>query len=484
MRPQPKAKPATLRAGIYCRLSKDPHQDKASIGRQEADARALAALKGWSVTEVYVDRDLSASKEEVTRPAFERLKADCLTGRLDVVVVWKWDRLSRLHLVSEMFRRDADKAGVKLVSVMEPDQGDATSDLTRRILSIVAEQESRNTSMRVKSAIEAAARAGKYHSGGMRAFGYTRDRSAVVPEEAKLIAEAADRILAGDSIRAILRDWEARGMNRCSSGKPWGPSYLSRALRNPLYAGLRTHHGEVVAKGTWPVIIPKAKWDKLQRVLRDPERRTVESTARTYLLNGLLYCAKCKQKLTSRPWISPKGERRPRYVCAKIPGTPACGGVCQSAIQLDEFIKGIIIRPGPLGKSLGGVLRGAVAKGNASTDFLLEQIAADEAQLQELADMYAAREIGKAEWQRARSTVSERLEQSQRALAELSGMGFLATVPKDAAELAKRWEFSDLAWRRRLVFACLERIEIGQKAKRTSNGFDADRVSVIWRPLG
>lgn len=86
---------ATPKAGIYTRLSRDRDGTQTATARQEADCRELAASEGWDVIAVYEDSDLSGSKRGVIRPDYERMLDDVRAGRIDRVLVWKLDRLSR-----------------------------------------------------------------------------------------------------------------------------------------------------------------------------------------------------------------------------------------------------------------------------------------------------------------------------------------------------------------------------------------------------
>ncbi len=77
-----------LRVGAYERISDDKEEEARGVARQAADNEALADLRGWRIAEHYQDNDVSAFKENVVRPAFERLLADLEAGVLDGVVVY------------------------------------------------------------------------------------------------------------------------------------------------------------------------------------------------------------------------------------------------------------------------------------------------------------------------------------------------------------------------------------------------------------
>jgi site-specific DNA recombinase len=85
---------APLRAAIYVRISKDRTGAGLGVARQEEDCAALCRARGWQIVRVYVDNDVSASSGK-PRPAWKELLADIKAGRVDAIVCWHVDRLTR-----------------------------------------------------------------------------------------------------------------------------------------------------------------------------------------------------------------------------------------------------------------------------------------------------------------------------------------------------------------------------------------------------
>src|SRR5919206_574604 len=83
------------KVGAYERISDDKEEEARGVARQAADNEALSDLRGWKIAEHYQDNDVSAFKENIVRPAFERLLADLESGVLDGVVVYDQDRFVR-----------------------------------------------------------------------------------------------------------------------------------------------------------------------------------------------------------------------------------------------------------------------------------------------------------------------------------------------------------------------------------------------------
>src|SRR5207245_1072582 len=134
-------------------------------------------------------------------------------GRIDTVLVWKLDRLTRRGIVGITPLLEAlGKAGARLVSVTENiDTTTAMGEGILGMLASMAKQESENTGLRVKAAHASSARKGRMHSGGSRQFGYARDGS-IVSVEAEIVREVAQRIIAGASLRQMAFDLNARGV--------------------------------------------------------------------------------------------------------------------------------------------------------------------------------------------------------------------------------------------------------------------------------
>jgi site-specific DNA recombinase len=119
-----------------------------------------------------------------------------------------------------------------------------------RQLGIIARYKSQHRAERLRLKHEQLAQAGKLHGSGSRPFGYKHDRLTVRENEAALIREAVQRLLAGESVRTVIRNWNARGITT-TTGKPWRNGALTRMLRSPRIAGKREHHGVVVAAAVW-----------------------------------------------------------------------------------------------------------------------------------------------------------------------------------------------------------------------------------------
>ncbi|MGB8500910.1 recombinase family protein, partial [Mycobacterium sp.] len=218
-----------MRAGIYVRISQDRTGAGLGVERQADDCQQLCEAKSWKVVEVYVDNDVSAFSGK-RRPEWERLLADIAAGEIDAVVGWHVDRLTRSPRELEDVIDLAERHGLELATVTgDIDLGTVSGRTFARMLGVMARNESEHKSERQRRANEQSAAAGKVHGGGMRPFGYAKDRRTVVTEEAEIVKECAERVLAGDSLRGVARELRARGA-QTSAGRDWQPRSLRQVL--------------------------------------------------------------------------------------------------------------------------------------------------------------------------------------------------------------------------------------------------------------
>jgi site-specific DNA recombinase len=461
-------------AAIYARISSDPDGDQLGVKRQIADCQTFAERRGWPVQGVYVDDDRSAYSGK-PRPEYRRLLADIRDGAVDAVVVWHLDRLHRQPRELEEFFEACDAVNLRAMASISGDIDLATDDgrFLARILGAVARKESDDKSRRITRKHLELAQAGRDVGGGDRPFGWRRDRRTIEPAEAAAVREAAARIRAGDSLRAVASDWNARGI-RSVRGGLWSVQVLRRMLMSARMSGQRSYHGEIVARGDWQPILTDEDTEQLRAILTDPARLT-RRTVRSYLLSGgLLRCALCGSVLVARPRLG--GARR--YVCAKGPGLAGCGGIAVLAEPLEQLIaEAVLYRLDT--PELAAALAGATTE-DAEADAAQASLAADRTQLAELAGAYGERQITFAEYLAARKPIEARIEAGQRKVSRLTQTTAIAAHVGDAGGLRATWRNLPLTRQRAIVAAVLDRAVVG-RAVRGRARFDPDRIEPVWR---
>lgn len=320
-----------MRGSPYGRISLDRDGQAESIERQLSACETLISSRGWDLGPTFTDRDISAYKR-VARPGLEAALAAARAGEFGALVVWKLDRLSRRFTDLGPILRTLEESNVVLVSCVE--QIDTSTPVGSALVGFLiaqAEQESRNTSVRVQLAESAAAKRGEPHTGGSRCFGYTRAME-IVPTEAEAGREVVARVIAGESVRSCALDLNERGM-LTTTGKPWSIGSLARWIRSPRVAGLRGHHGSEV-RGTWEPIIDDEARLAAARAIAERGRRGV-STKPAHLLTGLIYCGVCGHHLR---YLHRVDKKYTSYACLKAPGSPNCGKIAATATGLEAYV--------------------------------------------------------------------------------------------------------------------------------------------------
>jgi site-specific DNA recombinase len=293
-----------VRCAIYTRVSTDYglEQDFNSLDAQHDAAQAYIrsqAHAGWMlIRSRYADGGYSGGSIE--RPALQRLLADVRARKVDVVVVYKVDRLTRsladFAKLVELF----DAHAVSFVSVTQ--QFNTTTSMGRLTLNVLlsfAQFEREVTSKRIRDKIAASKRKGLW-VGGIVPLGYaTKERKIiVVEEEAERVRTIFRRYLELGSLNRLMADLRERGIvtkvrllktGRTVGGIPFTRGPLAHFLRNRFYIGEVVFKGEVLP-GEQPAILDRDLFDAVQAKLN--EQRNNHSAARDKsksLLIGRIY---------------------------------------------------------------------------------------------------------------------------------------------------------------------------------------------------
>jgi DNA invertase Pin-like site-specific DNA recombinase len=336
-----------IRAGCYLRISSDPEDKRQGVDRQREDATALCEVKGWTPAGFYPDNDRSASNGK-QRPEWDRLLADIKAGKIDAIAAWDQDRGWRMMRELEELRKFFTALGRK-IPLATTGQGDIdlyspTGVLTAQIKTAVSEHEIAMMKVRQRRAARQKAEKGKPQ--WKRAFGYVPDTrrkedddgTRVVDEDqAKLVRDAYDAILARKSLADICKMWNDAGALTLT-GKPWTPPQMSNFLRKPRNVGLRAHNGEIVCKGTRPPLVDERTWKAAQSVLDAPKRKPGRKTVQRHLLTGVLGCGNCGHYLSGMHTTKDRdGRSTITYACK------SCRGVSIRAEHVVPVVYGLVI---------------------------------------------------------------------------------------------------------------------------------------------
>jgi DNA invertase Pin-like site-specific DNA recombinase len=471
------------RVAIYNRISNDPQGIEAGVERQRQDCEQLAGRLGWQVAGVYVDNDLSAWTGK-PRPSYQQLLNDIAAGRIDAVIIWHEDRLTRLPRELEEFAEVCLRAGVhRLVSCYgDTDLSNADDMLTLRIKGAVAKNQSDAASRRLRRKHLELAQAGR-PNGGRRPYGYEPDYLTVREREAARIRQAAERVLAGESVRSIAVGWNTQGVPGPSGASLWNPGNLKRILVSPRIAGLREHKGHTY-QASWPAIIPREQHELLVTLLTDPARRTRPKAAgRKYLLSGLLACGKCGRLLFAKNVAG----GRVVYACRILGGTRGgCGGVQRDIRPLDEFITEAVLSALESPELAEGLRTDAADHGRVKQ--FVADIKTYEARLRRAADDYYVHDrLGEERYLEVTARLDQMITDARSELRRLALARAVTVLPDEAvtaADIRAEWNRRDLAWRRAVIRGVTRKITLAPQGRGFRFNPDATlRIQWADRPI-
>ncbi|MDX2175037.1 MAG: recombinase family protein, partial [Candidatus Sumerlaeia bacterium] len=346
-----------VRCAIYTRKSTEEglDQDFNSLDAQREAAETFIASQrheGWvAVAERYDDGGFTGANMD--RPALGRLLADIEAGRVDTVIVYKVDRLSRSLMDFSRIIGLFDQHGVAFVSVTQQfNTSSSMGRLTLNILLSFAQFEREMISERTRDKMGAARRKGKY-VGGLQVLGYDVDDQAkrfVVNEpEAAIVRELFAMYLRERRIIAVCTEANRRGWTTKSwvrrdgtrrPGQPFNKSRLYALLTNVLYTGKVRFRGELYA-GEHAAIVDDATFARVEELLRHNGANggTLVRNTHGVLLKGLLRCKGCGAAMVHS--FTRRGDRMFRYyVCgpAQRSGYASCATRGVSAAEIERFV--------------------------------------------------------------------------------------------------------------------------------------------------
>ena len=318
---------------IYTRKSTDENLDQAfnSLDSQREYCQAFIKSRepeGWQVCPTeYTDGGWSGGNMD--RPGLQSLLADARAGKFQVVVCYKYDRLSRntkdFLEILDIF----DRHGVAFVSVTQPiDTTSSVGRLMRSILVDFSQFERELISERTRDKLAGMAKKGK-RTGGHPILGYNIEKKAleVNDEEAGQVMEMFQTYLKTKSLSATAKALNGKGysMKRWTSkngktrgGRTFNKATLFNLLRNPLYIGRIVHRGQEYP-GEHKGIVSEELFEQVDRLLSRNANGRVHKDGygvkHNFLLRGLLQCAACGTTMTPYSCINRFGQRFAYYKC-------------------------------------------------------------------------------------------------------------------------------------------------------------------------
>ncbi len=347
-----------VRCAIYTRKSTDENLDLEfnSLDAQRESGEAYIASQkseGWlCLPEKYDDGGYTGGNME--RPALKRRMADVAAGKVDFIVVYKVDRLSRSLFDFASIIQTLDKHRVAFVSTTQ--QFNTTTSMGRLILNVLlsfAQFEREIISERTRDKIAATRRKGKW-SGGYPILGYDVDpkggRLLLNDGEAEKVRTIFKLYTQHEALVPVIKELDTRGWTNKRwktkdgperGGRPFDKVSLYKLLTNVLYAGMLTYKTEII-KAEHPAIVPAEMFERVQLLLQRNGRTGGAQVRNKYgaLLRQMLICGSCNCAMTHHYTEKNKQNLYRYYVCsnAQKRGWHSCPTKSVSAPKIEQFV--------------------------------------------------------------------------------------------------------------------------------------------------
>lgn len=426
-----------IRVAIYIRVSTQEQADEGhSIPMQTERLKKYCEAKGWTVAMIYTDPGFSGGN--MSRPALTKMIKDIESGSIDLVLVYKLDRLSRsqkdtLYLIEDVFLKN----NVDFVSMNE--NFDTSTPFGRAmigILSVFAQLEREQIKERMAMGHIGRAKEGYWHGGSGAPIGYdfVEGELQVNEYEAMQIREIFDLFINGNSMNGISLTMKSKYTNKYSN---WShPSAINKIIRNQIYIGKIKYKGQYY-DGIHESIISQDTYDKAQirysEIQKDKNGNKKTSFQSKHLLSGLMFCGNCGARYFTQCNMSKKFGTFYYYKCytrdknSYMKKAESCKNPIYRESVLNEYIINEIKKLSTNPDLIEKMTDEKQINENDKPSIIQSRVQEIEKQITKLMDLYQfgsipVADIGKriAPLQREKSSLESELESFQKKVPTLS----------------------------------------------------------------
>ena len=322
------------KSAIYIRVStEDQAREGFSLGEQKEKLQDLCKYKGYEIYKVYEDAGISAKNME--RPAFQEMMSDMRSGKINIIISYKLDRITRSVQDLEKLLKELEKYNCDIACAVDDINTDsANGKFITRLLTSVSQLEIERTSERTKFGLIGAIKAG--HIPGITPLGYTRDNKKMIidPLTKDVIIRIFDLYLSGKSYQTISNMFKEENV----LNKKWCDSTIQKIINNKIYMGdyedgKRTRKDIVLYKDVVEPIISRKKWEECQMQIPKNQRNYVRD--RYYLFFQKIKCPKCGRIMACRG-AGGKDKSKKKYLYYKCLN-------CSEYIREDYVLKKLLL---------------------------------------------------------------------------------------------------------------------------------------------
>jgi DNA invertase Pin-like site-specific DNA recombinase len=473
---------------IYARLSKDRGGLSENVNIQIAESQTYADEEAWPVVDVFKDNDISASKYSTKpRDDYSRLLAAIRHGHVNIILITEMPRLyRRLEELLDLIKL-AETTALRRIQTTDGISYDlSTAEGIHAAINAVnnAMLESSRTSTRIKRKQKARALQGKVHGGG-RPYGYEKDGLTIRESEAAIIREAADRYMAGESIRDIVRDFNARGVPTATGGR-WQVTNLQRTIMKKRYIGIREYAGQEYPS-VWPAILTREQWDRMEvrRITRAAKGPKGKTGSRKYLLTGFIFCGRCGGAMVGNGRTQESGRpAQMRYRCRRTDNygqTIGCGKTFRVAAPLELLVTEAVLHAFDDPK-IAITLAPKVDEDKMRG--LVMEYERRRAKVDQLVTDYARDVLSRDQFILSKGIAEAAMQETREMLAQAQEEVALARVPAEQT-IRDAWATSGLEWRRTIVQLVVGRVIVnpGHPGSKKWRGFrfDPEFIEIKWK---
>ena len=339
------------RVVIYARVSTE-HEAQISALENQIDwyKPILAARPEWELVDQYIDEGITGTSAE-KRPQFMKMISDALKRKFDLIITREVSRFARNTVDTLQYTRKLKEKGVEVFFINDNIKTmDGDGELRLTLMATFAQDESRKTSIRVKSGQQTSMENGVVYGTG-NILGYERVGKEMVinPEQAKVVRMIFDWYLQGWGLVKIKNELEIRHIPTATGKDHWHPTVISHILRNTFYCGIMTYHKEYTpdylkqkkipnrgvipllqVQGTHEPIVSVEEYEKVQEILESKRKtlpgrdgKKIGKTPISTMWGRLLIC-ECGHKMHHRKW-----QRNDRW--------SGCGYQCYSSLLTGSY---------------------------------------------------------------------------------------------------------------------------------------------------
>ena len=301
-------------AGLYPRVStEDQSRFGHSLDEQECKLKQLCEFKGYEIYKIYREEGVSA--KNTNRPKFQEMIEDMKNGKINKIIVYKLDRLTRSIQDLEVICSMLEEYNCELESVAEEiNTGNANGKFFIRMLTILAQLEIERTSERTKFGLVGAIKKG--HIPSRAPLGYKReDKKLVINHiEEEVVRRIFNMYLEGKSVCSICQTFnEENVLNR-----HWATTTVDKLLSNQIYIGnmeynKRKKENIQLFENVVPAIIDKTTFAMVKK--RKEKNLKNYKRKRTYIFMQKIYCPRCHKIMGGESSTSHTGDKHIYYKC-------------------------------------------------------------------------------------------------------------------------------------------------------------------------